>query len=115
MNFPERLKDLRAKKGFSQEILAKMAGVHHTQIGRYERGESVPSSKAMQKLSNAMGVSADFLLNGQMEETATHLLHDKELLHAFKEVEKLEQEDKVTIKALLDAFLTKRKLEALVK
>ncbi len=115
MDFPERLKELRTKKQFSQEVLGKMAGVHHTQIGRYERGDAVPSSKAMQKLSNALGASTDFLMNGTVDETASILLHDKELLHAFKEVEKLNQVDKVTIKTLLDAFLTKRKLEALIK
>ena len=38
---------------------------------------------------------------------------DRELLRQFQEVEKLPEEDKMVIKKLLDALLTKKQLQAL--
>jgi hypothetical protein len=40
-------------------------------------------------------------------------LTDKELLLQFREVEKLDQQDKHLIKTFIDAFITKRKIQKL--
>ncbi|CAM1367804.1 conserved hypothetical protein [Tenacibaculum litopenaei] len=45
----------------------------------------------------------------------TEQFNDKELLYLFKEVELKENEDINTIKQLIDAFVTKRKLRILAK
>ena len=42
-------------------------------------------------------------------------LTDKELLQQFKEVELLNSKDKNVIKTLIDAFLTKRKIQKLTQ
>jgi len=50
MNFGERFKQARAKKGFSQSELGKSAGIHYTQIGRYESKGAIPSADILTKL-----------------------------------------------------------------
>jgi len=38
---------------------------------------------------------------------------DKELLKQFREVEKMEEKDKSIVKELIDAFITKKKIQQL--
>jgi hypothetical protein len=45
---------------------------------------------------------------------AENSLTDKELLNQFKEVEKMNDNDKGVVKTLIDAFITKGKLKQLV-
>jgi transcriptional regulator with XRE-family HTH domain len=41
--FGDRVRELRARKGVSQEALADQAGLHRTYLGGIERGERNPS------------------------------------------------------------------------
>lgn len=114
MNFGARLKDLRDKQKLTQTELAKLTGLHYTQIGRYEKDKTMPSSDVLKKLADVLTVSIDYLIEGSTEETAKSFLHDRDLLRQFKEVEKLNQKDKETVKTLIDAFLSKKKIEDIV-
>jgi len=113
--FAQRLKELRLKKNLSQTELGDLIGVHYTHIGRYERGLSIPKSDTMRTLAEALGVTTDYLFEGKMDEVAKSRLEDKDLLQMFNELEKLNEDDKSVIKKLIDAFLTKRKVQNLVK
>lgn len=48
------------------------------------------------------------------EDFRKSILEDRELLAKFQEAEKLSTEDKVVIIALLDAFLAKKQIQAIV-
>ena len=111
--FPERLRELRKQKDLSQAELGKLVGLHYIHIGRYERGLSRPGADTLKRLSDALGVSGDFLLEGSTDSVAKARFEDRELLRQFQEVEKLPEEDKMVIKKLLDALLTKKQLQAL--
>ena len=111
--FPERLRQLRKQKNLSQTELGKLAGLHYTHIGRYERGVSRPTADALGRISEALGVSGDYLMEGSTEEAAKAHFADRELLRQFQEVEGLPEEDKFVVKKLLDAFLTKKQLQKL--
>lgn len=113
MSFAQRLKKTRIDKGLSQTELGTLAGIHYTQIGRYENKGSQPSAEVLSKLANALGVSSDFLTNGTTNEMAENTLSDKELLNQFKAVEQMDDKDKGVIKMLIDAFITKRKIQHL--
>jgi transcriptional regulator with XRE-family HTH domain len=113
MEFKDRLKKIRTEKGLSQSQLARAIEVHVTNISRYERGENMPTSEVLAKLAGVLGVTADFLMDGSVNDKAQIAISDKELLNQFKEVEKLSQEDKHLIKTFIDAFLTKRKIQQL--
>ena len=69
----------------------------------------------MAKVSNALGVSSDFLMSGSSDDLADSLLTDKELLNQFKAIEKMQENDKSVIKILIDAFITKKKIQQLAQ
>ena len=113
MGISERIRELRTAKKMTQSDLAKLVGLTYIQIGRYETGKSTPSSDVLNKLAEALGTTTDFLMNGSDDDVVSAQLTDKELLNQFKEVEKLNQEDKHLIKTFIDAFLTKRQIQKL--
>jgi hypothetical protein len=55
----------------------------------------------------------DFLIYGDKNEKAQASIKDIELLQQFIEVDKMNGEDKKTIKNLIDAFITNGKLKQL--
>ena len=113
--FADRLRALRKQKNLSQTELGKLAELHYTHIGRFERGTSRPSGDTLKRLADALEVSSDYLLDGSTEEAAKAKFEDRELLRQFQEVERLPEEDKTVVKKLLDAFLTKKHLQSLVR
>ncbi len=113
MGISERIRELRTTKKLTQSDLAKAVGLTYIQIGRYETGKSAPSSDVLNKLADALGTTTDFLMNGSGDDVVSAQLTDKELLGQFKEVEKLNQEDKHLVKTFIDAFLTKRQIQKL--
>lgn len=84
----ERLKELRAQMGFSQEHLARLIDIGHMQIWRYENGGSEPSSEILGRLALALNTSADYLLG----------LTDDPLPHGMRGI--LSPEEQAIIEAL---------------
>ncbi len=111
--FAERLRALRKQRNLSQSELAGLVGVHYNHIGRYERGESRPGATTLKRLADALGISTDYLMEGHTEQAARGRFEDRELLRQFQEVERLDDDDKVVIKKLLDAFLMKKRVQEL--
>ncbi|CDH30134.1 putative DNA-binding protein [Xenorhabdus bovienii str. Jollieti] len=113
--FAQRLRELRRQKGLSQSELGKLAELHYTHIGRFERGTSRPGSDTLKRLADVLDVTSDYLLEGAETDAAKARFEDRELLRQFQAVEQLPEEDKEVIKKLLDAFLTKKQLQALAR
>jgi transcriptional regulator with XRE-family HTH domain len=59
---PIRLKELREKKGATQEDMAKLMGVVARQYQRYERGEGEPKLAGWILLADFFDVSLDYLV-----------------------------------------------------
>ena len=68
--FGERLKLARKKAGYSLRGLADALGreVSAQAIGKYERGEMMPSSGILMHLAKVLDVSLEYLLSEQVEE-----------------------------------------------
>lgn len=62
MDFPQRLVRHRKDRKLTQQALADLAGIHITQVQRYEKGDAQPTLEMIRKLSKALTVSADELL-----------------------------------------------------
>ncbi len=60
--FAANLRKLRLARGFSQERLAELAGLHRTYVGSVERAERNISIDNIEALAAALGVSADSIL-----------------------------------------------------
>ncbi len=113
MGIGERIKELRVGKKLTQSQLAELVEMSYIQIGRYETQKSNPSSDVLQKLATALDTTTDYLMQGSSDDVVSAQLTDKELLSQFKQVEKLNQDDKHLIKTFIDAFLTKRQIQKL--
>jgi len=105
-----RILSLRKQKNWSQSELAKMVGITYSQIGRYETKGAQPSAEVLKKIADALDTTTDYLMHGDKDEKARAALKDTELLQQFKEVEKMNNEDKKTIKNIIDAFIKRSKL-----
>jgi transcriptional regulator with XRE-family HTH domain len=60
----KRIRELRLKRGYSQEAFADLCGVHRTFMGTVERGESNISFANLVKISTALGVTLSEMLSG---------------------------------------------------
>jgi len=56
------LKAWRVYLGLSQDALAQKVGATQSQIANYENDKATPRADTLLRLSNALGVSADLLL-----------------------------------------------------
>ena len=99
------------KKELTKEKLGKLVGVHHSQIGRYERGDASPSAEVLKKMANALDVSADYLMNGSSSDLALENINDKTLISRFNRVSELSEESKKVVIAFLDAFLFQQEMK----
>lgn len=111
--FSQRLRALRIHQNLQQKELAARVGIHVLHYGRYERGLSQPSASVLRRLAEALGVSGDYLLTGHNEKAAQANIEDLELLQLFQEVQAFPSDEKVMVKKILEAFVVKRKLQAL--
>jgi len=110
-DFGARLLAARKAKELSQQDLAKLAKVHFTNLGKYEREESVPSADVLNRIAKVLDVTTDFLLNGTMNDKAKNAITDDDLLNQFKKVELLPKDKKKLVKEFLDAFILKTDLQ----
>ena len=56
----DRLLEARKKKAISQQDLGKAAKVHFSNVGKYERGESVPAADILNRIAKVLEVSIDY-------------------------------------------------------
>ena len=69
-----RVKELRNQKGMSQEILAEESGLSLRTVQRIENGESNPTGDTLKRLSNALQVNPDELIDWTIKEDKEYLI-----------------------------------------
>jgi len=60
----KRLREVREKKGISQEQLSEKAGYYRTYVGHIENGQHSPSVHTMWRLAKVLKVDLGDLLKG---------------------------------------------------
>ncbi len=65
VKFGKKVREERSKQGLSQEALAAKAGVHRTYIGMIERAEKNITLLNIEKISKALNVQLDDLVNSK--------------------------------------------------
>lgn len=71
MNFGEKLQLLRKARGLSQEALAEQLGVTRQAVSKWELGDATPDLENVVALARFFGVSTDYLLLTEQEETTS--------------------------------------------
>ncbi|RLD29433.1 MAG: DNA-binding protein [Bacteroidetes bacterium] len=69
-----RLKELRNQKGKSQEVLADESGLSLRTIQRIENGDTNPTGDSLKRLSNALNVNPDELIDWVIKEDKRYLI-----------------------------------------
>ena len=64
VKFGKRIREVRVKRGLSQEALADIANVHRTYIGMVERAEKNITLLNIQKLAKALKIDIKELFDG---------------------------------------------------
>jgi transcriptional regulator with XRE-family HTH domain len=113
MTIGDRIRALRKEQKLTQANLAEKVNLTYIQIGRYEQQKSKPSGDVVRRLADALGTTADFLMNGDSQTVAATKVTDRELLDLFAAVEQLDDQDQTMIKTMIDALVTKRRVQAL--
>ena len=67
MDISAKLKELRAKKGLSQERVAEQLYVSRQAISKWENGEALPDMENLVAISKFYGVSIDYILGADEE------------------------------------------------
>ncbi|GAA3567794.1 helix-turn-helix domain-containing protein [Snuella lapsa] len=72
-NLAQRVKELRTRKGFSQEILAEISGLSLRTIQRIENNETVPRGDTLKRLATALNTSPDEIVDWKIQEDQGYL------------------------------------------
>lgn len=107
MTFGQKITSVRKQKKISQAELGKLSGVNGDIVGKYERDEMKPSIETAKKLADALEVSLDYLVGGELK------VLDKKTLKRLHDIEKLPENDKQNIFYTLDSLIKAAKLKAL--
>lgn len=62
MHLAARLRELRARRGFTQDHVAKRLGCHESAVSRWESGSRFPTGEDLVSLADLFEVSTDDLL-----------------------------------------------------
>ena len=73
-NLAKRVKELRKRSGISQELLAENAGLSLRTVQRIENGKTQPTGDSIKRLSNALKVTPNDLIDWQITEDNKVLL-----------------------------------------
>ena len=73
----------REKQGYSQNALAKKAGIAQATINAIERSTKSPSVDTVQLLADALNVSVSYLM-GETKKAATFTAQEKRLIEDFR-------------------------------
>lgn len=95
----------RIKNNLSQQELSDKVNISKSQINRYENRGSQPPADTLNKLSDILNTSVDFLINGNQDEKAKATLKNNELLNKFKDVEALPDNDKNILMSVISAYI----------
>lgn len=104
----ERITSLRKKKGWSQTDLSKAVEASREAIGKYERGETIPSVEVAKKIADVLEVSLDYLVDD-----AAAITLDKQTVKRLQDIEALPEEDRKNIYYTIDGLIKAAKLKAL--
>lgn len=100
MSIGKKLKKHRTEKGITQSQLAENTGIYQKNISDYEADLVTPSILMIKKIAEALDLSLDYLLSDD-----AHIIKDKRITRASKEIDKMRDEEKKYILEVIEAFI----------
>jgi transcriptional regulator with XRE-family HTH domain len=100
LNISTKISLLRKEKNWSQSELAQIIEASREIIGKYERGENLPSIEMVAKMAKAFGVTVDYLI-GEGENAA----FDKEIIERINDIQKMDDSTKSVLFNVIDTYI----------
>jgi transcriptional regulator with XRE-family HTH domain len=110
MDLGSNITQLRKAKEMSRDDLGTEVGTSGAIIGRYERGEMIPSVEMAKKIADALEVSLDYLVG-----SSSFTVKDKKMMHRLELLEQLHDEDRDALLKVVDNYLTTAQLHSTSK
>lgn len=95
-----RLREARNQRKLTQEQLAEMLEIGTTYISDIERGAKFPSLSLFIKIVDALGVSSDYILRGEIE-AGKNCIYDE----ITKKLDGLTPKQRLGVADLIDAYI----------
>ncbi len=117
-SFGKNLREIRTKKGFTQENLAEISGVSRRMIGHYETQAKCPSLEKVEKIAKALNISIEELMEGLSTPNKKNVKEEevsKRILKKVRVIEKLPTRDQNAIFQYIKTVVEKNKLREKLK
>ncbi len=108
--FGSKMIQARKEKNLSREELGEKIGTSGPIVGRYERGDMMPSVEIATKIAQALEVSLDFLVGN-----SSLLLKDASMLQRLEDIAKLPSDKQNELFNVMDAYLRDFKIKQAYK
>ena len=95
-----RLREARNMVKLTQEQLAEKVGIGTTYISDIERGAKFPSLSLFIKIVDALGVSSDYILRGEIEAGKSCVYDD-----ITKKLDGLSPKQRLAVAELIDTYI----------
>lgn len=95
-----RLKEARNRCGVTQEQLAEKVGIGTTYISDIERGAKFPSLSLFIRIIDALGISSDYVLRGEIE-AGKNCVYDE----ITSKLEGLSPKQRLAVAKLIDTYI----------
>lgn len=69
----KRIREIRVKRGLSQEKLSELCGISSRHISEMERGESNPSFQVLEQITMSLGIALPELLHFEHQNSSDQL------------------------------------------
>ena len=96
----KRVREARKQKNLTQEALAEIVGVSTMFLGEVERGVKLPSLAVLIMIIEALDISADYLLRGEVSSGNDFINNE-----IASKLEKLTPKQRITALSILDAYI----------
>ena len=103
MTLGDNIFKYRKSINMTQIELAKKMKASQPNVYRWEKNLVTPSIETLKKLSKILNISVDGLLFSEQDKKKLRI-SDKELLTRLKDIENLNDEDRLALIRLIDAF-----------
>lgn len=101
-NFPQKLREERKKRGYTQEEMAKLLAIGQSAYAKWENGRTEPTLDNIIKLANILDVTVDYLL-GRSDNFSNTIVLSKNNMKSFsKRLKELRLEKNQTQQELAD-------------
>lgn len=103
----EIIRELRKKKGLTQQQLAEKVGISNVSLSNYERGAQMPDLNTLARIAVELDVSTDILLGISDEITESEMPRTDEARILAKGIDKLPKEQREQALSVVRAMFAK--------